>query len=295
MREGRASRTAEYNAAFRAMEAAGATSLGVLNDPYSHRLLPAGLRALRRLSTLPGVGQGLTSFVDRRWPGMRSSVVARTRLIDDWLSQALRDGADQLIMLGAGLDTRAWRLPALARTMVYEVDHPSTSRAKQSRLAAWHADLRRVRFVQVDFDRESFADRLAEAGFDGSQKAAVVWDGVTNYLQAEAVDAVMRWAGRLAPGSHFIFTYIDARVLDGSVRFAGAERLMRSLVRSGEPWTFGLNPEAVAGYLAERDLRLLADQGAADYRRHIMGDRARRIQGYEFYHVAWAEVIGHRH
>jgi len=288
MREGRASRTAEYNAAFRAMEGARATSLHVLHDPYSHRLLPAGLRALRRLSTLPGLGQGLTSFVDRRWPGMRSSVVARTRLIDDWLSDAVRDSVDQLVMLGAGLDTRAWRLPALARTLVYEVDHPSTSRAKQSRLAAWDADLRRVRFVQVDFDRESFADRLVEAGFDSTEKTVVLWDGVTNYLQAEAVDAVMRWAGGLAPGSHFIFTYIDAGVLDGSARFTGADRVMRSLVRSGEPWTFGLRPKDVPAYLAERGLRLLADQGAAEYRQQIMGEQAQRIRGYEFYHVAWA-------
>jgi methyltransferase (TIGR00027 family) len=288
MREGQASRTAEYNAAFRAMESAKPASLRVLHDPYSHRLLPPGLRMLRRLSAVPGVGQGLETFVDRRWPGMRSSVVARTRLIDDWLTDAVRDGIEQVVMLGAGLDTRAWRLPALGRSTVYEVDHPSTSQAKQSRLATWDADLRRVRFVQVDFDRESFVDRLVQAGFDSAQKAAVVWDGVTNYLQPEAVDAVMRWAGGLAAGSHFIFTYIDAAVLDGSTRFEGADRVMRSLVRSGEPWTFGLRPEGVAAYLAERGLRLLADQGAADYRRQVMGEQARHIHGYEFYHVAWA-------
>jgi methyltransferase (TIGR00027 family) len=288
MREGRASRTAEYNAAFRAMESARPASLRVLHDPYSHRLLPPGLRMLRRLSAVPGVGHGLATFVDRRWPGMRSSVVARTRLMDDWLTDAVRDGIEQVVMLGAGLDTRAWRLPALAHATVYEVDHPSTSQAKQSRLATWDADLRRVRFVQVDFDRESFVDRLVQAGFDSSQKAAVVWDGVTNYLQPEAVDAVMRWAGRLAAGNHFIFTYIDAAVLDGSTRFEGADRVMRSLVRSGEPWTFGLRPEGVAAYLAERGLRLLADQGAADYRRQVMGEQARHIHGYEFYHVAWA-------
>jgi methyltransferase (TIGR00027 family) len=288
MREGRASRTAEYNAAFRAMESARPASQRVLHDPYSHRLLPPGLRLLRRLSDVPGVACGLTSFVDRRWPGMRSSVVARTRLIDDWLSDAVGDGIDQVVMLGAGLDTRAWRLPALARSTVYEVDHPSTSRAKQSRLAAWDADLRRVRFVQVDFDRESFVDRLVEAGFDNTQKAAVVWDGVTNYLQPEAVDAVVRWAGGLAAGSHFIFTYIDAGVLDGSSHFEGADRVMRSLVRSGEPWTFGLRPKDVAAYLGERGLRLLADHGAADYRPQIMGERARQIRGYEFYHAAWA-------
>jgi methyltransferase (TIGR00027 family) len=291
MRQGHASRTAEYNAAFRALESARPPSLRLLHDPYSDRLLPPDLKLLRRASSLPFVRRGLTAFVDRRWPGMRSSVVARTRLIDDWLTDAVRDETDQVVMLGAGLDTRAWRLQALARTIVYEVDHPSTSAAKQQRLASWHADLRRVRFVQVDFDRQSLAERLADSGFDPTRRTIVVWDGVTNYLQADAVDAVMRWVGGLAPTSQFIFTYIHAGVLDGSAHFTGVERLVRTLRRSGEPWTFGLRPETVADYLAARGLRLIADQGAADYRPKIMGEAARRITGYEFYHAARAEVM----
>src|SRR5262249_23164538 len=183
MRLGQASRTAEYNAAFRALENAKPAGQRVLQDPYSDRLLPSGLRLLRRISALPVVGQGVVSFVDRRWPGMRSSVVARTRLIDGWLSGASRDDQDQGVGVGAGLDTRAWRLAALARTTVYEVDHPSTSAAKRTRLAAWGADLRRVRFVEVDFDRDDLVDRLMQAGLDVARRTVVVWDGVTNYLQ----------------------------------------------------------------------------------------------------------------
>jgi len=259
MRHGQASRTAEYNAAFRALENTKPPGQRVLQDPYSDRLLPPGLRLLRRISAVPVVGRGLVSSVDRRWPGVRSSVVARTRLIDDWLSDAVHDDRDQLLVLGAGLDTRAWRLAALARTTVYEVDHPSTSAAKQKRLATWGADLRRVRFVEVDFDRDDLVDRLAQAGFDARRRTVVLWDGVTNYLQAESVDTVLRWVGGLLHGSEIIFTYIDAGVLDGSARFEGAERVMQSLRRSGEPWTFGLRPAALAQYLAERGLRLRDD------------------------------------
>ena len=89
MRQGQASRTAEYNAAFRAVESAGPAASRVLHDPYSDRLLPADLRTLRRVASLPVIGRSLISFIDRRWPGMRASVVARTRLIDDWLSDAM--------------------------------------------------------------------------------------------------------------------------------------------------------------------------------------------------------------
>ena len=295
MHPGRASRTAEYNAAFRALESAKPAAQRVLHDPYSDRLLPLGLWLLRRISVLPLIGRGVISFVDRRWPGMRSSVVARTRLIDDWLSDSIRDDRDQVVMLGAGLDTRAWRLPALARATIYEVDHPATSAAKQRRLASWRADLRPVRFVEVDFNRQNLPDRLANARFDATERTIVVWDGVSNDLHADAVDSVVRWVGSLAKSSQFIFTYIHSGVLDGSVHFAGAERVMRSLRRSSEPWTFGLRPESVPDYLAERGLRLIRDQGAADYRPKVMGEAARNIDGYEFYHAALAEVVGRRH
>src|SRR5262249_43768434 len=197
MRDSQPSRTAECNAAFRAAESAKRPGLRLLNDPYAARMLPTGLRLLARASAVPILERGLTWFVDARWPGMRSSIIARTRLIDDWMLEATRGGAEQVVLLGAGFDSRAWRLPFLAHIRVFEVDHPNTSAAKQRRLSIWGADLRHVRFVQVDFDRQTIADRLADAGFDSSQRAIIVWDGVTNYLQPEAVDTITRWVAGL--------------------------------------------------------------------------------------------------
>ena len=124
MRPDQPSRTAEFNAAFRAAESAKPPSRRLFHDPYAVRLLPAGLRLLARSSAIPIVGHGLTWFVDRRWPGVRTSIIARTRLIDDWVQDAARSGAEQLVLLGAGLDSRAWRLPSLANLRIFEVDHP---------------------------------------------------------------------------------------------------------------------------------------------------------------------------
>ena len=153
MRVGRASRTAEFNASLRAFENTRKPGVRLIDDPFSVYLLPRSLAAMVRIAAAPIVGNAVINFVDRRWPGMRSSVVARTWLIDGWLSEAAGAGIDQMVLLGAGFDTRAWRLPFLARTRVFEVDYPATSATKQNRLRRPHSDLQHVRFVPVDFPR----------------------------------------------------------------------------------------------------------------------------------------------
>jgi methyltransferase (TIGR00027 family) len=293
MRAGRSSRTAEQNAAFRAAETARPPGVRLLNDPYAVRLLPTGLRILVWLSSKPVIGSGLNWFVDTRWPGARSSIIARTRLIDEWLCAAMPSGLKQVVLLGAGFDTRAWRLSALAHARVFEVDHPATSAEKQRRLAALGADSTHVRFVQVDFDRQMPADSLVQAGFEPSEPAIVIWDGVTNYLQPAAVDAITRWVGGLGEGGQFIFTYIHSGVLDGTMLFEGAAAILKAVRRSGEPWTFGMHPDWVARYLEQRGLRLLADFGADEYRCKVLGRHPQQIiRGYSFYHAVRAEIRG---
>ena len=104
MRAGRPSRTAEQNAAFRAAESWRPSGVRLLNDPYAAQLLPAGLRALAWLSSAPIAGGGLNWFVESRWPGARSSIIARTRLIDEGLCEAVGAGVKQMVLLGAGFD-----------------------------------------------------------------------------------------------------------------------------------------------------------------------------------------------
>jgi methyltransferase (TIGR00027 family) len=289
MRDHEASRTAEFMAVFRASEHAKAPTARAFADPLAAALLPGELRLAARLFGLRPAAALLNAYIDRRWPGARTSGIARTKLIDDWIGQAAR-GIDQVVLLGAGFDTRAWRLNALASARIFEVDHPSTAAVKQQRLRSAHADLKKVTFVKVDFETDDFDQLLRAAGFDATRPAIVVWEGVSQYLTGEAVCGVMRWAGKLAPGSRFIFTYIHEGVLNGSVAFVGADRVIAKVDGSGEPWRFGLLPEELSAFLRERGLSLLSDLGADEYRAQIMGAESRHMQGYSFYHTAIAEV-----
>ena len=293
MRRDRASRTAEFMALFRALESRRPPGKRLFEDPFAERFLSPSLRAVVHLSRLGVVGAVVPWFIDRRWPGARESGVARTRLIDDALGLALRDGVAQVVILGAGFDSRAYRVRGIEKTRVFEVDHPATLRAKQQQLKTALGVLpAHVRFVGVDFNREDLHAVMGAADFSPTARSFFIWEGVTNYLSADAVDATLRWvSSAAAPGSSIVFTYIHRGVLDGSVTFEGTQNLAATLESAGEPWTFGIDPRELSAYLAARGLELQEDVGAAEYRARYMGPAGRRMKGYEFYRVASAQVV----
>jgi len=131
MREGHASRTAEQNALFRALESSRPERERICDDPLARHFLTWPLTVVTCIAAIPGGTKFVSSFIDRRWPGVRSSVVARTRLIDDVITTALEKDIEQMVILGAGFDSRAYRLPRLRAIDVFEVDHPDTQAAKQ--------------------------------------------------------------------------------------------------------------------------------------------------------------------
>src|SRR4051812_19395863 len=207
VKSGRSSKTAEHNALFRALEARRPGEDRVIEDQLAEEFLSWRFK----LVTVPARWRlwraAVTRFIDGRWPGVRPTVIARTRLIDETVAEIV-DTTPQVVILGAGLDTRAWRLPDLAGKSVFEVDHPDTQRRKQALLRRRHFESDHVHFIPTDFNLGRLATAMTEAGFDRTLPALFLWEGTTNYLEAEAVDATLRWCTRAAAGSQLIFTYI---------------------------------------------------------------------------------------
>ena len=265
MREGKPSRTAVQNALFRALEARRPASARVADDPLAVRFLTPEFRLLARLARIPVGRRLIEGFIDRRWPCVRGGVVARTRLIDEKVVAEL-PRVTQAVILGAGFDSRAYRLAPMRQVTVFEVDHPATQAAKRRvvpREAG--AGASQVRFVPVVFGTDDPADRLADSGFEPGAPTLVLWEGVTNYLDPDAVDATFRFlAAAVGPGSPVLFTYVDRRIIDGTARFEGAGTTLRAVRRVGEPFTFGLDPGEVGGYLADRGFELEWDTTVSD-------------------------------
>ncbi|GAB3882263.1 hypothetical protein GCM10029964_039750 [Kibdelosporangium lantanae] len=188
-------------------------------------------------------------------PGPRPSAVVRTRVIDDAVVAAQ---PEQCVLLGAGYDTRAHRLPALASVRVFEVDHPRTQEAKRRVVGGLGVAQQHVTYVPVDFERDDLATELTDAGFATDKPTVFVWEGVTNYLTPEAVDSTLATVRRLAPGT-LIVTYVDERALQPGSPFPEAERWVRAVAKVGEPWTFGLHPDEVPDFMAARGFRVTKD------------------------------------
>ena len=280
------SRSAEHVALFRALEHSRRHDR-LFDDRLAARMLPPQYRAVVAASRVPAVHRWIVRYIDTHYAGgPRASAVVRTRLIDDRVRAALAAGATQLVLLGAGFDNRAHRIAA---PEAFEVDHPATQATKRRRVPADRAEA--VHFVAVDLAADPLAPALLEAGFDASAPAVVVWEGVTNYLTAEAVDATLRaLAGLLAAGSTLIFTYVDRAALDGTGTFDGVEEWHDAVRRGGEPWTFGFKPEQLPSYLSERGLRLTADLSTRDAAVRYLEPLGRDEPTAEFYRIAVARA-----
>jgi methyltransferase (TIGR00027 family) len=290
------SRTALAVTLWRARESCRSAASRLFDDDLAAVFLDRRFRWALRLSRLPLVGAMVPwSLIDGHWAGSRGTVAVRTRYIDDALTHALRTGVEQVVILGAGFDSRAYRIPGIGRTRVFEVDHPMTQAEKKKAVARRLGALPpHVEFVPIDFSTDTLDTVMPMAAFQASARTFFICEGVTHYLLAPDVDILFRYVARSAAvGSEMVFTYIHRSMLDGTATFAGAGRTLAIVRRSGEPYTFGFDPEELPGYLAARSLELIEDVGAGTYRERYLDPRGRgREPLSEFQRAARVRIAG---
>ncbi len=292
MKPDSASKSGLAAAAVRAIESYRPEKERLFEDRFARRFLPPVWRGIIELLRLPGLGSAVLAMRERQFPGVMGNLFCRTRFIDDALRDALGEGLDQVVILGAGFDSRAYRIPGMEQTSVFEVDHPAPQAEKQARLKRMLGTLpSHVTFVPIDFDRQQLEDVMAAAAFRTGARTFFIWEGVTQYITAEAVDATFRYVSRAAAtGSEIVFTYIRRGIVDGSARSAADQKLVSVLQRVGMPWVFGLDPTELAQYLAERGLKLIKDVGASGYQARYLDPISRKMNVFEGERIALAHT-----
>ncbi|WP_198347373.1 class I SAM-dependent methyltransferase [Nocardia terrae] len=260
MTERAASRTAILVCQGRAV-ADGRLGVGRFSDPVATSLLTEEERAQVERARAGVVPKGFGDRIAYEFLVATAEVLAaRTIAIDE----AVRDTVNpQLVILGAGLDARAWRMPELAGVSAFEVDHPASQAEKRERLGE-HAPVADVHFVPVDFGKDSLGAALTAAGHDESGPTTWIWEGVVNYLTPEEVaETVTEVAKRSAPGSRLIVTYptrdllyrYGLRAFSALLSVAAGDSPL-----AGEPQRSSWTPAAMAALLSEHGFTVTSDR-----------------------------------
>ncbi len=263
MKEGQAAASALSAAVFRALESIKPENERVLYDPYTLRFL-SGLPRVLLNSRFLLSGRLLNKLVYKALSGMIPGginyVVLRARYGDDCLNERIEDGIAQLVVLGAGYDTRAFRFSELTdRIKVFEVDHPDSQSVKKERVMKIFGNLPdHVTYVPVDFEKTRLDEQLYLNGYDKNLKTMFIWEGVTMYISPEAVDETLAFvANNEGGGSSLLFDYIYRSAIDG--RMKEAEKMRKRAAEADESLKFSIEEGTVGKFLEKRGFRDVKD------------------------------------
>jgi methyltransferase (TIGR00027 family) len=263
----------------------------LVRDPLAVRLLPAAYRPMAAATRWGPVRRMVARMSEKRIPGLWASMLCRKKFIDDALAADAERGLDAVVVLGAGFDTRAYRLPGLEETRVYEVDLPGTMARKRAAVARVYGRVpAHVTLVPLDFETESLPDALAARGYRPGGRTFFVWEAVTQYLTEDAVRATFGFLAGAAPESRLAFTYVRRDFLDGTEMF-GARPAYRDFVEKRPLWRFGLLPDDVPGLLGEYGWRLVDDAGPAELTERYVKPAGRDLPVSEIERSVLAEKV----
>lgn len=272
-----ASRTAKMTCLSRAASFMETNPSYRSDDSIAPLLLPDFLRLLYHFSAIRNT---ITRKIAPH--GIYEYVIARTKYIDDVFMRALAEQFDQILIFGAGFDTRALRFQNTAQnTRLFELDVPTTQLAKIRQYH--HRGLTipaNLTFIAIDFDKDSLSGKLDEAGFRKSQRCLFILEGLLMYLQPDSVRMTFRtiqeYAGK---GSWMVFDIIYASVLRKEGLYYGEADIINTVTRVGEQWLFGIEKVALEPFLAEFGFKIIDQKDATALEKAFFTDASGKLTG----------------
>jgi len=258
----------------------------IFSDPLAVRIVGENAEAIAR---------DADQYVSRR--RMRIFIAVRTRFAEDALADAVDHGVRQLVVLGAGLDTYAYRGPLRDRLRIFEVDHPATQEWKRQCLADAAIPLPEgLIFAPVDFERQTLTEGLATAGFDPVQPTFFTWLGVVPYLTEEAIWSTLGFIASLPNGVNVVFDYADPpESLAPEMREFHDARAAR-VAELGEAWRTYFEPEQVRAKLIDLGFAEIEDLGPPQFAERYFPQRAAAVSkrgGHILHASTHAKFAGH--
>lgn len=262
----------------------------ILHDVLARRMLPPAARAFLQLMRVAAIRNWMVGAIEKSTPGLYSGLICRKRIIDEKVLAA-RNTIEAIVNLGAGFDTRVYRLPELADVRAWEIDQQGNIEEKTKRLrAALGAVPANVKLVAIDFDHEDLGAVLAAHGYSWGLKTFFIWEAVSQYLTEPGVRSVFEFLAKAVPGSRLAFTYVRKDFLDGTNLY-GSESLRKRFVTDQNVWLFGLDPEAWLDFLGQYGFKLVQDAGYEELTDRYVKPTGRTLASMAVERVIFAEKV----
>ncbi len=260
-------KTAEGVAIHRFVESQRPEGERICYDPYAVHFLSPELLEFRARN--PDKVKAIQEQYERFFPGLGNSIRAKVRYFDDFIMKSIDEGLDQLVILGAGYDSRAYRIEGLKKIVTFEVDHPATQMVKTEKVKKIFGSLPdHVVYVSADLGREDFGKRLLEMGYDRSKKTLFIMEGVIFYILPNMVDEILSFIVKNSgKGSAVLFDYFPQSVVDGSSKLEVGRNIHNHLVQLGELLQFGIEEGTVEAFLTKRGFSKIQNVTSGDYKK----------------------------
>ena len=261
------SKTAETIAVVRMSESRKPEDERICYDPHAIRFISQ--EVLDFAAHNPEKYKAFVARNERLVPGASNSIVARVRYFDDVVKASINDGLEQLVILGAGYDTRAYRIEGLSKIKVFEVDHPATQSIKIEKITEIFSSLHdHVTYVPTDLEVDKFGQRLLESGYNKSLKTLFIMEGILMYLSPEIVEEILSFiVHNSGKGSAILFDYIPLSVVEGTCELEAGQNWRKGVMEVGEPFLFGINDGEIQSFLVQRGFTKIKNTTSEDYKK----------------------------
>lgn len=261
----------------------------IIDDELAARIIPLSARVSLWLKLRIMSVNNMVAWFEKRLPGMWAGFVCRKRYIDDKLVEATGSQVRAVVNMGAGFDTRAYRLPVLAGMPVWEMDQAEIIKPKRVRVKKMLGTIpANIKLVPVDFDRDMPGEVLSSYGYSNDERSFFLWEAVTQYLPEASVRRTFEFLDKVSPGSRLVFTYIQKDFIDGKVLY-GHDYIYKNMVTGNKSWLFGIDPNEVDSFLAEYGWHLLEHLGYDELAEKYVKPTGRELLSTPLERVVYAE------
>jgi len=263
----------------------------IIQDAIAPQIISGSGRFWVYLTKINAIRNWMVNASEKSIQGIWSCFLVRKRYIDERLVQEVdQNGINAIVNLGAGFDTRLYRLPEVQHIPSWEVDQAVNINTKRERLQKVFKEVpNHVKLVPINFLEQEIGDALEEQGYLGEAKTFFIWEAVSQYLDETAVNKTFDFFAKAPTGSKLAFTYVPKDFITGENLY-GAEKFYKQAVKR-KLWHFGFNPNELAAYLKIYGWQLIEDLSYAELNNRYVKPTGRKLGVMEIERMVYAEKL----